>query len=564
MLIVMVCHVYTCLYYYIKTNYIRKSNLLDQSSYESSHILDNYIKSMYFVVQTITTTGYGDLGSDSNSEMMLRSLYIITGVIIYALCTGEVTDHLTKSIAWKEKINEQVCNLRELHSLYDIDKIILWKVEYELQDPRKLGLLKHTNTGDLIADGTTKRDLDFRNLSKEEIELFYYSVFMQKYKGINMFQTSDSSFILELGIALQKREYKKGHIIYSRDEPAANLFIICEGKVGFMLNTFEDVPFMEIKKGYFGEYELLFNVNRVFSVRALTNVAVYYLETEYFKRIFLKEINCQFLLKLKCKASERENFFNSIHNKFDMYIKNKLSKTKAFNHVKHLLPDTFLTSAKRRSPSKQESKLRISNMLSPLNKFIPSKPGHSRMSLHYSNMPGPSILAVRSKIKPPKAIKHKSRPQPSTSKAYNIEILPVADNDIEQSSEPRINYLRRRVSVSHRRPAPSDRKIQIIEVGEHKSESSDEKSSKSNNIINTETDQSNDKDVYGVLVVKDDKMPKTESKSKFDSTPKNGVRKIDAHVRLTIRKELDPTTPSPSNALFMDFSNLYRSKRHKR
>lgn len=210
--------------------------------------------------------------------------------------------------------------------------------------------------------------LDFSNLSKDDIELFYYTLFMQKHKGIKMFNTMDSEFILKLGLALQKRDFKKDQIIYTRDEPAANMYILREGCVTFMLQRFDEIPFMKVNSGFFGEYELLFNCNRLYTCRACTDVTLYYVNAEHFKDIFLRRGDHKFVKELNCFSSDRMNIFNQTHSKFELKIKKELQSKESFKKVKSLFDAAFRKirfGGVFRKESKDKGVMRMRNAIRP-------------------------------------------------------------------------------------------------------------------------------------------------------------------------------------------------------
>ena len=556
--LILVFHLYACLFYYIGINYMNQNRWLIIINKEDLPIFDQYVACVYFAVQTTTTTGYGDSYVTSTSEMILRSIYILTGVIVYSLCTGEVIDHLTKLIAWKEKTGRKMWSLKEIQNIYQIDHLVLWNIEADILDQKKLDSLKTNQSGDLVVNGAVKRELDFRNLTKEEIDLFYYSLFMEKFKGLKMFKTMDSEFILDLGMSLQKKEFVADQVIYSKNEPAANLFLISEGKAGFMLNRFEEVPFIRVEDGYFGEYELLFNVNRIFTVTALTNMTVYCLSTENFKKIFQTERNGDLSNRLQFKASDRQNYFNMIHNKFDTHIKNQLSKKRAFTDIQHLLVNAFKHAAKRRSPSKQKTKLQLFNLLQPPSKTndLLVQTSQTRKSVQFS----PDKLTIFTQLaRNHRAVSSEKVAEKFKNKEFSLKVIPEELGKESSNKKVEVSKLSSRHRGSIAQPIIGmNNKVQVREVKMHVKVHEPLPSIES---IKTDgnMDSQDDEDHYGS--VRFENYKKIEKKSETET--KNKPNRLTLPLRQSIRKELDPTNASNFNPLYLAFSNLYKSKRTK-
>ena len=539
------CHFYSCLYFYVGTNYQGHNNWLVFKGKQNKPVLDRYIACLNFVAQTFSTAGFGEYVANTNLEKALRCLYIFTGVAIYALCTGEVNVQTAKLITWKELAERKMTSLRELAKLYELDPFVVGKVENQIMDISVLDQMTTNKNGDLVFIDRSLHQLDFRNLNKEEIDGFYFALYHQRFKGLKIFQTFDSEFILELGACVQKRDFKAGQIIYTKEEPAANMFILEDGQVEFMLNRFDEIPFMRIEKGYFGEYELIFNVNRVFTVKALTDVSLYHVGIDGFKRIFMSEKYKDFAKAFTIKASDRINKFNQIHNKFDLLIKNKLSKSEAFKSVQNLLATAFkaATGRKRAAPA-NASRLTLFNQETSKKQELPKDNAEGRLSLNLNpNSPFLSKLKQKSANLQRMMSSHdvnltdqnaSTKASPDTKSAVNIGIL--------RPRAPAVKLLQPKF-----KPILKNKdKVQVVKLEQMKKETlSVSVHSHSGSDIESNHEES---DVE-------------EKKKNPTMIPKRALGKN--QVRRVTKKDLDPTTPSNSNPLFLAFSNLY-NKRTKR
>lgn len=558
-LLATLCHFFACLFYFVGTNYSGHNMWLWLLGKQNKSILEKYIACMYFVMQTFTSTGYGDTPVNSNSETAVRCIYMLTGVIVYALTTGEVNVELTKLMTWRQQNERKLQSLRDLASLYDIDPFIVGKVEAQILDPAKIDMMVTNKNGELVFASTNSNQLDFRNLSREEIEGFYFSLYVQKFKGLKMFQTIDSDFILQLGAAVYVREFKANQYIYTRDEPAANLFILSQGQAGFMLNRFDEIPFMRVDKGYFGEYELIFNVNRVFTVRALTDVTLYYVNTEDFKKIFLSDRFPAFMANFTFKAADRMNTFNQVHNKFDLLIKNKLSKTAAFKSVQNLLAIAFANAARRNTRAIiKNTKLTLFNQSQQASPANPeeslvrqSTTGRQSYQLGDKRKPSPFAIALgkfaaRIKRKQSTTLDHVGFAKELEVIAYNSKAIPtsvrvcprnlVKNDGMEQSPALLQPSKFRMLAKPADQPSGNILHKMNVNITEESVKSADE----------VESEDISDHEQREVR--------KPQLKSPVSPLGRRPTGHKDPKY---IKQGIDPSAPVNTNPLFLAFSNLY-------
>lgn len=55
-----------------------------------------YMTSLYWVSQTITTVGFGDMGIGLNSEYLFAIIWMLVGNVYYGLGVGQVTNLLAQ------------------------------------------------------------------------------------------------------------------------------------------------------------------------------------------------------------------------------------------------------------------------------------------------------------------------------------------------------------------------------------------------------------------------------------------------------------------------------------
>ena len=280
--ILMSFHLFACLWYNVGVFDNNPESWVGLKMLVDEQPLDLYIYCLYFVIQTFTTVGYGDIPSSRNLEISIRSIYMIAGVIIYADFTGKVMEHVWSLVSRSEaeiKIKESLDNIE--------------KGKYV---PRIL--IERVRRAKLAEVGPAPEDSEDEKLylgawDREESEVFFYKKFIVDYGHIPFVQVrkNDEIFVLMFGKALRPRYYKRGDVIYMRGESPASFYLVNNGEIGFMGFAFDTVALFKVGKGgYFGEHELFEKKRqREYSVTALTDCTLYSILEEDFHRLFVQD-----------------------------------------------------------------------------------------------------------------------------------------------------------------------------------------------------------------------------------------------------------------------------------
>jgi protein-S-isoprenylcysteine O-methyltransferase Ste14 len=86
-----VCHIMTC-FWVISAQF--KSETSDNVSWQDSYEYDNngiYITSLYFIITTMTTVGYGDISGTNLLERIVSIFIMLIGVISFSFATGSLS-----------------------------------------------------------------------------------------------------------------------------------------------------------------------------------------------------------------------------------------------------------------------------------------------------------------------------------------------------------------------------------------------------------------------------------------------------------------------------------------
>ena len=91
-LIFLVSHLASCLWHYFSFYNDYQNTWLDRQGFRDATPISRYIYSFYFVYQTITTVGYGDVGVETPVEFIFAICLMFVGVVFYSSILTKLLD----------------------------------------------------------------------------------------------------------------------------------------------------------------------------------------------------------------------------------------------------------------------------------------------------------------------------------------------------------------------------------------------------------------------------------------------------------------------------------------
>ena len=242
-------HILSCIHIFIgKHTY---PGWIYSNDFQNYSILNLYMISVYYLIQTMTTVGYGDISSDSFVEIIFRIILLAVGIICYSWLISSISNSINKeSYASINFSNE--CNI--LENIRREHRELPFKIYNGIKKH-----LEYKNFHQQIYDKnllinslpySLKNNLIF-SMYKLEIEKFIF------FKGI-----SNTNFLSEVLFNFSPLICKKNHILLKENEIIEEIYFVREGGLSLELPINMDSP-EETINGYlskeFNNFAFKFN-----------------------------------------------------------------------------------------------------------------------------------------------------------------------------------------------------------------------------------------------------------------------------------------------------------------
>ena len=210
-----VLNITTCLFIFLGRNYypswIIKLNIQDEP------YIDIYLASLYFVIVTITTVGYGDITGNAIPEIAFQMILLILGTIAYSFIISYFSNYIVK-------INQKSINLEQKVNILN---------EIKFQNPNMKDSLYNE-----VLRNIRKEDFYEKKDKQLLFQCLPYSLknklIMEMYKPIikhfDFFKGVDNSdFVVKVSTSLRPLISVKGNILIHIGDFVKEIFFIKKG-----------------------------------------------------------------------------------------------------------------------------------------------------------------------------------------------------------------------------------------------------------------------------------------------------------------------------------------------
>ncbi|KAF4667668.1 hypothetical protein FOL47_003441 [Perkinsus chesapeaki] len=244
-----------------------------------------YVASVYWVVTTVTTVGYGDITPNTPAEYVFAMAIMCLGVAVYAQIISRVSNILALRDKKKKMRNQRLSRLVEFCSNAEIDL----KLVKDLNDL----MLAHSEMETLV----NPRQVAIIMATFPVRTKLAYSMHGGRHLSLDIFSDSRNrnALICYLAPLLQRvvkspTDEKKG-VFWNIGDIADQVLFLVKGQVGVEAAPLDSIkdegtkgdsprpPLWFYKEGcYFGEVELFCQEHRQFTVRAYSDAELFSLD----------------------------------------------------------------------------------------------------------------------------------------------------------------------------------------------------------------------------------------------------------------------------------------------
>lgn len=382
---ILVVHVFACFWYWMgRFNDGTSWGYVNNFSNES--VLDFYISSCYFIMQTFSSTGYGDIISKNTEEIGFRIGIIIIGGILYTLFTGKLAMGISDLVSIRDTVDNQLRALKRICDDFQLPDSTYHRLKYSIRlklDKNYHYTARHNELKDVF---TMKHASD----CEADRECYNHCTLeLGKLKNMPFFKPLPTNASLDalknysacmrkLFAVMKVRKYEAGQFIYCKGDSARTFYIIESGSVGFCQSVYgEEFVFSKIglnkseastpapisdfaridrtnslqttsnnlhdmskrnivEGGYFGEIEVVTEGvdKRQFTAKALNDCIIHCVDAgDYMKILYDHKVDPQLAKSIEMKTLQRmeviqrnlDDFKQEIHSNLKKLLEKKFS-----------------------------------------------------------------------------------------------------------------------------------------------------------------------------------------------------------------------------------------------
>lgn len=113
----MICHIFACLWVF-SSQIIKEENSFMSGEVLEMPVEQQYLTSVYFIITTFSTVGYGDISASNTSEKIFCIIIMIVGVTAFAAGTSTLTNLLQTYDTENKLLQEKVDILNRIKKEY--------------------------------------------------------------------------------------------------------------------------------------------------------------------------------------------------------------------------------------------------------------------------------------------------------------------------------------------------------------------------------------------------------------------------------------------------------------
>ena len=291
----MLSHISSCFFVYIGYSSISNINWICYAELSNSNKFDVYIASLYYVLVTIYSVGYGEITPQNYLEILCIIFLLIFGSMIYSYGISSISTMFSERSKKFMEFKRKKVILKSIQDEFNIQPSLFKSIKLVLKhDYKKNDYERYEFLSSLPPN--IKNDLSF----------VMYKKIIHKHK---YFENQSQDFILYVLPLLKFQMIYKGDVLISVGEIIEETYLILKGIISLHLGS--EFDFMEIwqfkENDYFGDILIQLNEQSPYEVKC---------NDKFAEILILKKLNF-----LKIKNAFNNNIFDILDRSYDEFKK---------------------------------------------------------------------------------------------------------------------------------------------------------------------------------------------------------------------------------------------------
>ncbi|KAJ1547745.1 Kinesin-like protein kif27 [Nowakowskiella sp. JEL0078] len=257
---------------------IAAGEIIDVSSETPEWIKQNlgflYIRSLYWTVATMTTTGYGDVHAVNDIERMFSILAMLFGIFFYGYISGTIASTLSnldsRRVGYQQKMTAviQYLNGRELNK--DMQQRVIQYYDYVWERNRGID--------------AKALFVDLPTTFKSEVAMSLNNSIIEK---AAIFRTCSEGFRRMIAISMKLYLFTANEYVVHIGDLGLEMYFITQGRIDIFATDSKRPTSSLIEGGHFGEYCAILDYRHEYDARAVCHTDIYVLTKEEIEAAFI-------------------------------------------------------------------------------------------------------------------------------------------------------------------------------------------------------------------------------------------------------------------------------------
>ena len=250
LILLLIFHLTACIHIFVSSTTF--PNWIIQKGLQTSPFFEVYLSSIYFLITTVTSVGYGDIIGSSFTEIIFQIFLLMIGIIAYSWLISSLSNYVQENNKQNEVFNQKISLLNEI-------KLEHPKMTKELYDKIHLHL-------EYINLGQKKDKSSLINVLPHTIQKsLLYEMYKPIIENFNFFKDfKNSEFVNRVISKLKPVLAVKNDLLLEQDEIIEDTIFVKQGRLSLEVKIDAEHPEKSVEKLLNEEYFFGIENNEVY------------------------------------------------------------------------------------------------------------------------------------------------------------------------------------------------------------------------------------------------------------------------------------------------------------